>query len=510
MKDWIRLQRNLTKQVLEEMKGFKIRRPKELDSYEKAFHRDFRSEKKADWNQFVKKLNQSRIFFLGDFHSFPQSQKQLLRLLKRKEIVTPEAIGLEALEPQEESRLHRLLQKPDSKKIEAFVKSLNLEEDWGSSVEVYTEVLLWAAQNKCKVFSLGARRGNLARRDKEAAKRILSQKPSARTWILMGEFHGASAHLPKEIHKLESSLEICVLQQNHDRLSLKYLPQLETQSSLLFRLPARKNLDAFCLIHTLPWVKWQSELQFKQRHSESEAEVDIHDQIEWSIATLSEFFKDARYPESLKEEGRDDFISLHTQDEAFVEALKALSNTQKRYVLEELKRKKVAVLYRQRRIFIAEARLNACAQAAAQWLLAHWTGRQSFKSKFYERSLFECLSFFLSKTLNHRRKTRSWQEWNDILRAKSEIKKLRAILLSQNFFKRSMDSDLFERELQDFSAEAAEALGRWIADQAFEAFLSGELSKQRIIRLLTTRHEQEETAYLRLSELYSLARDFRA
>jgi hypothetical protein len=72
-----------------------------------------------------------------------------------------------------------------------------------------------------------------------------------------------------------------------------------------------------------------------------------------------------------------------------------------------------------------------------------------------------------------------------------------------------MNSKKEAEALAPFEKDAALALGRWIADYSFEAFLAGELSKQRVTRLASQRSDIDEVAYSRLVELLSLAKDFR-
>jgi hypothetical protein len=508
MKDWLTLQKTLYNQVQRELKTITKTKSASFQKYEKDFHRDLQKEKPSSWNQFVKAQREAEVFLVGDFHSFRQSQKQLLRLLENKQLRSPKSLGLEVLSPELEPELQKLLKKKGKISWQALLEKIEIDQKWGSSVFIYEQIFQWAAQNEVKIFSLGCHEGSLKKRDREAALRIDQQEGPV--WAFLGEFHCARPHLPSEIQKRRPNASVLSLQQNHDRLALKFLHQLETQSNLLFEISNQdSSLRLFCLIHTLPWVKWQGDLDFKRRQSEGSLDLDPQDQILWSLKTLGEFFSDPRYPATLKTEGIEDFTAMCTHDEAFVPSLKALPQLQRRFVFEELERKKVAVLFRQRRIFLSEQSLNSCSQAAAEWLICHWQSRQSFQMRFYENTLLECLRFFLSKILNHRRKGRNWSEWSLHLKAAGETKKLKALLESPHFYKREMNSKKEAEALAPFEKDAALALGRWIADYSFEAFLAGELSKQRVTRLASQRSDIDEVAYSRLVELLSLAKDFR-
>jgi len=501
VKDWIKLQKELYSQVKKELSGLTTQKSRSFALYEKRFQRDLHAARQCSWKDFLGLQRQSDFFLIGDFHSFHQSQKQLLRLLEDKDVRKPASLGLEALPPDLEPLVQR---STSSKKMKLLKEGLQLEERWGSSWEIYEKIVLSAQRQGIRIFSLGGKQPQLQRRDKEASRRATQHRGPV--WLFMGEYHCARPHLPAELKKLSPSARILSLQQNDDRLSLKSLAQMEVKSSLLFRAPKKKEgVDLICLIHTLPWIKWQSDLNFKHQREEGGAEIDAYDQIQWSLRTLIEFFKDRRYPATELRSDVLDFSVISSSDEDFVSSLRRLPKSLKPYVLEQLELRKVAVLGDKRRIYLSELSVNSCAHAASLLLFYSWQGKQQTTSfNFYQNTLEESLTFFLSKVLNHRRKSKTWEELRVKLMEEGHRRKLKTLLRSREFYVWAFDSKAASAKLGPFEREASLVLGRRIADQCFEGFLAGEISKQRLTRHLTSK----ENHYLRLLELYSCSQDF--
>lgn len=508
MKDWLKLQKDLYVTARSELKKMTQPKPRNFQAYERRYLRDLDGLKKSSFEEFYRSQRRADCFLIGDFHSFRQSQKQLLRLLKDPRVRKPKSLGLETLPLELESELQGYLKKPSPQKLKKLQRAWNLEEHWGSSWDTYKAILSLCQELKIQVYSLGSTQASLEKRDQMAARRALQQaRPS---WLFIGEMHCARPHLARLLRLKSPDLEVLSLQQNEDRLALKHLKQMKTKSSLMFLSQHPKLGEVFCLLHTLPWVKWQSDLNFKIRQEEGYSELDPHDQILWSLRTLKDFFEDRRYPSSIISKEAFDFQAISSSDEDFLEALEKLSAAEQNWVLEQLELEHVAVLSRQRRIFLSEVSLNSCAQAASLLLISHWQQKQYFEFNFYRTSFLHALSFFLSKILNHRRKSPSWDEWRKSLKRNGEQHKLDVLWRSRNFYRWGLKAEELRFQKQEGLNFAAHALGRWLADQCFEAFLAGEFSKQRLTRICTSSFQSEEIAYLRLCELWSLARDFRS
>lgn len=469
MRDWFDLQNKLFKNISSDLRS-KLKEPsKSLQRYQREYERDFKQMRLSQYSQLVQNMNRADIVLIGDFHSLRQSQRLLLKLLRDPRVRPPTSVGFEVLPPEQEASVNRLPSLSKRARLN-LQESLAIETDFGSSFTNYEEVFETLSEKQIQIFGIKTKSTQLKSRDQFAAERI--SQFEGPTWILAGEFHCSSTHLPLEIHKINKKLKICVVHQNVDRLHLQYLNKMTLARDLVLEKHFSSHLKMFCVLHTPLWVKWQSYLQ---NHIERENElhpIDPRDQIEWSLKELQQFFEDPRYPNQIGIEELLDFQVFSAEDESFAGSLKSLSQQQSHEVMRNLGLSKVAILESRHLIYLSESNLNSCAQAAGAYLFYRWTKAKLRPEDEYDFILREFYSFFLSKILNHSRKA------------------TRFITAPKN------------------RSEVLIGFARQLADSCFEAFLAGEFSKQRIIRQLSQPSRSSQMRLLHLLELYSVAQDF--
>lgn len=525
MKDWTQLQRELYQNTLKEVRLFLGRQPVALKRYEREFKQDQKHLKASSRSELFKALNHSDFVFFGDFHPLRQSQRLLIRLLREQNLKKPKSLGLEVLRPEHERFLEAWMRKPSFKTETALKKALQLEERWGSSFETYKELFQSCAKLKIEIFGLGTDQKSLVQRDHQAAKNIAKTK--SLTWILFGEHHCSRQHIPKLVHHLASQSRILVVQQNDDEATLKYLSKYKPTKPLILRgpdwLPSSKSkqnskeihpIVLFHVLHTPLWIKWQS---FLERHLRpagddealGEDGVDPQNQISWSVQTLMQFLDDPRYLKNHDPKDVLDFSVIPESDPHFYVSISKLPPKIKRYALAQIQDSGIFVLTEKRRIYLSEMTINACAQAAGSYLYRIWAKVSTQNTpEFYQQCLHEALAFLLSKLLNHSRRARTWKDWQKASQSGTEKKAALAVLSAENFVLHFHRGDRWLKDLGPFRNTTANALGRILGDAAFEAFLAGELSRGRLIRLLTTPTPTDIAAFEVLVELKSIGRPF--
>jgi hypothetical protein len=433
----------------------------------------------------------------------------LLRLLRDSSVKKPQAIGFEALSTKEIVLLKAWLKQLGPKSEDRLRDSLNLEDRFGSSFETYKEIFLSCAKYKIDILPLRKSDKDLWRRDEAVSKTIANCRK--KLWILFGEYHCARPHLPHLVQKLRPSARLLVIQQNDDRASLKRLTQPNVPKTLILK-SARKRfgISLYCVLHTPLWVKYQSYLEkHLQASDEDEREaLDASDQITWSLRTLSQFLNDPRYPHRISEKDLLDFTVLTAEDSNFFKSLSRFSKAEKSLVLSQIRSSGVAVLPDRRFIYLSELTVNSCAQTAGLYLYLLWSGSRYSKQDFFKRSLSESMGFLLSKLLNHSRRATPWKKWVHLARTSSKKREAEAVLRSQTFVENFALREKWFKKLKPFQDQAAVALGRNLADAIFEAFLAGEFSQSRLIRLLKTKVRDELQAYQILVELKSVGSSF--
>jgi len=500
--DWVKFQQKLFRQVQQEIKPLLHSQSASLKKYANEYRKDLLRIKLSSRKELVKNLNASDICFFGDFHSLPQSQRLLLRLLRDKKVHAPQSLGFEILSEDSVQRIHKARSTEQIKKI---LLKLEIEKNWGSSTETYLELLCLCKAKKIKLVGLHSTSPKLKNRDRDAAK--LLSKVTRKCWVLFGEFHCARTHLPMELKKLNPTLQVMVVQQNNDALERKFLATRMQSKDLIFSEPIRSPIPLFCILHTPLWVKWQSYLDAHIIQRDDTSPLDAQEQISWCLKTLYDFLEDRRYATPTARDEVLDLSVLSSHDEGFFESLGALNKQEKKWVLSQLEVSRVAILTQKRRIFLSEVSVNSCAQAAGAYLYATWTNMPGVTPEFFQRAQFELISFLLSKILNHSRRAKTWKEWRDIayIQRSSEVS---AILKSVTFSRDWSHRQSWLKNIAPYQDRVAQSLGRAIADMVFEAFLVEEFSKARLLRILTTQRHESLSAFETLVELKSVGRAF--
>ena len=499
LKEWIELQLKLQRKLQRELKQSQVFEDS-LNQYAKIFHRDFKKMQRVEPPSFYRALLKTDVLFIGDFHSLGQSQKFLLRLLRDKNLRKPEFLGLEALDSKDEKILHRLLLNPKSL-TEDMIKKLLPIDDWGSSWQNYREIFLECHKNSIKIKGLKAEKKSLKQRDEEAAMRI--SQFSGPSWIFFGEFHCARPHLPMCLRTLNSKKKIVVLQQNEDRLLEQHLQEISSHRRLYFQSKSSSSIDLFCALHTPAWVKWQSYLDQQNRIEGDESPISAQEQIHWSLETLWSFLKDPRY---LSSRSLDDLLDVNViaiHDEDFDLSVKSLPSSKRKEFLRSIEFTRTASFSNERKIFISETSINSCAQAAAAYLYQSWSGQGLIYRNFLQSALTESICFFLTKILNHSRKTKPWHELRsldkDLAKAVSRGRNSISVFSTKKDFLLSQRKEWIAGGIQ---------LGRILADLLFEAFLAGEFSKARLNRFLTQAPKNDREILERLIEIQSIGKSF--
>jgi len=500
MKEWFRLQQQIFERVRQDVEDRIATRSPSLKKYEEEYFRDQENFRPASLRKLEQSVNRADFVFIGDFHALRQSQRFLLRLLKDPKLVKPQKLAFEVVQPKEEKFVSEWLAHKTKKNEEILRRNLKLEENWGSSFETYKEIFLAAEAQGVQILGIGSPHSKLEARDAFAAKH-LSVLPE-KTWILIGAYHCARTHLPRLLRKSAPPSKITVLQQDDDRLGLKLLKS-SARKNRIFQAPTRNQIDLFCIQHSPVWVKWQSMLS---QLDPQETSAPILDQMNWFLETLFHFFEDPRYPKPISLRELKDVQVVNLEEEELEPHLKGLTVNERKSLLLQLEVSGVAALGDKQKVFLIEGGINSCAHAAAAHLLTKTWQREFNSQSFYGMALREALIFMLSKILNHSRRTKHWIDFQQN-RSPSDTE-ARKILRAENFFEHFNDRRRWLRQLRPYRSGAAQALGRIIADCGFEAFLSGELSRERMNRMLTHPPLSEAEEFLVLCELHSLGKAF--
>ncbi len=245
-----------------------------LRQYFERYQREFRKVHcHLSQTELLSSLATADIFVCGDYHTLAQAQRTALELAdglrQRLEASQPLIIALEMLParftPIAEDYLAGRLSE------EEFLARIGYWKNWGFAWKNYRVLFEFARAHGLRVVGLnlaaGKNTGTLAKRDEHAAKVIADlrqSEPNAKIFVLFGDLHLASAHLPRSIERRLAAkgmkARIAVVHQNIEAVYWKLAKKGQVGEQSIVRLASGK----FCILSVPPWVKLQSYLEWME------------------------------------------------------------------------------------------------------------------------------------------------------------------------------------------------------------------------------------------------------
>ena len=433
----ITLRKKLLKNVKDELKDRLGLQTKGLEKYYNEYKRELSkgyltvSSKK----ELLEKLYKQDIILCGDYHTLEQAQntayKIILELIKKREVV----ICLELINYDKQDHLDRYINQEILE--QDFLSLINYKENWGFNWKNYLPFFKTAIKNNLKIYGVNKAPNSLEIRDQIAAKTIVDitlKHPTALIFVLFGDLHIASNHLPKQI-KLqlrEQKLKRNIFQvfQNSEQI---YWQILERESHTNIDV-VKVKAKSYCIQNTPPWVKLQSYLiwsehgeellnkealhHFKENEVLKNEDLDdeefsrtdiIKEQFFYILEILCNFYKiDHGTLVDPKIFSIDD---LNLKEE--LEEATNISKSRYREIVEQILVRKTYYIQEQNIIFLSSYSLNHAAHSAAIFLFFQLAGTQTIeeeghqkeREEFYRRVLVDAIGFLGSKIVNPKRKS---------------------------------------------------------------------------------------------------------
>lgn len=317
-KEWTEELQKRTAQLLGET-------PPNLARYEAQFLKNFKRESETVRNSNKKSLFQSitesNLILMGDFHSDPQSQRLLLRILRSLEPkrLQKTAVALEMFTTSHEPLLKRF--NAGKMSPETLLKKTEYKENWGFSDRNVLPLLNFIRENKVTITGINRPKDHLPKnaflkihqknedlgaRDEwagarllemlsqdEASKKLKGKKPRTfeRVIALIGELHLSDDHLPNAIRNLNrtgwvSELKMLRLFQNQDDLYWRVIKKTNPSHQSIFKL---KSGD-YCIFSSTPWNKARSYYHWLIGDPEQEYGIEFDELSHSQMQPLSKLF----------------------------------------------------------------------------------------------------------------------------------------------------------------------------------------------------------------------------
>ena len=279
---WLGLQRELQFALEERLQDELGEEPAFLSRYRCSYERDFPvwAGHSMTAGQLTDRILTTGLALLGDFHSLAQSQKTALRLLRRMVRAGGQpALALEMIPAKEQPALDSFL--AGEMNSAEFAMHAHRRSLWDFPWKPVQVLLDFCRYHSLPVIGInssgGSRQRSLALRDRRAARliaRFRKARPECSLLVLIGDYHLASRHLPKELeHELAKAgldhrppLRIF---QNHEPRYWESLATLGRSPEILALVGGE-----FCVQSATPFMKIQSYLHWLDFHRPEETDSE--------------------------------------------------------------------------------------------------------------------------------------------------------------------------------------------------------------------------------------------
>lgn len=244
-----------------------------------------RGFKISNEQELVRAIEAAQIVFLGDFHTFDQSTKNLERILKVL-LNTPQVLvlGMELIHKKHQKHIDHFISGSITEM--ELLESIEYCESWKFPWNHYRILFEFAKNNKIKILALNSE-GSLIQRDHQASEVLYSfiqKNPFSKILVLFGELHIVPNKLPSILTSLfiKKAPKKLILHQNLDEAYWK-LQKMNSDAQII-----KFNKEEFSLQTSPPWIKYESMIYWYE-HLVEDPDFDIH---EYVIETGSKLFSD--------------------------------------------------------------------------------------------------------------------------------------------------------------------------------------------------------------------------
>lgn len=465
----------------------------------------------------------ARIVLVGDYHTLNQSQRSFMRVLRHLSLPPSRyLVALEAVQAKYQRALDDfMLDKIDDT---AFIKKIGFKKHWFFDLWANYKVIFdFLKLNRVRTFAIETARmenKTLKERDQFMAERVVElahRHPSDKIFLLVGDLHLATQHLPREIARsaraARLNLPIVSLYQNSPEIYWRLSEKDVIDHALVVRL----SKNEFCRMHTPPIIAQQSYLNWLYHEGGG---------FDWSDAKSSflEIIQQIAKILEIKLPINYDNIDVYTcGDLSFL----AILRRKRIFTPRELQTIKRQILHsesyfmaRARMVYIANVSIHHAAEEASHYLKTLLTGLEqprSHQDAFYANILHEGLGFFGSKLINAKRKCPRYTDFAAELayfkKAGFAAERHLGYQTAHHFVRHAHEAKA--GRLMHFNTVAAmptllflsltHAIGYDLGDQLYYAFMEGRFSRQQIRRLFEDNWEEEgETGKTYLTLLHAL------
>lgn len=215
----------------------------------------------------------SDITYIGDFHTFDQNIRTVLRLLRViSETHQSCVVGLEMVHAKFQRYIDAYMERHLTD-LE-FLESINYHHSWRFPWTHYKEIFDLARKNNLQVIGLNTE-GTLKERDQFAAQTladIKTKEKEAKIIVLYGELHITENKIPKMVSELQPNSTYTIIHQNLDEVYWQLIDRGLEEGIVSF------SANEFCVVSAPPWIKYESMIYWYENLC-NDPDFDIHEYI---------------------------------------------------------------------------------------------------------------------------------------------------------------------------------------------------------------------------------------
>lgn len=241
----------------------------------------------SSMEHLIEKVVDSQVIFLGDFHTFDQNIRNVLRIIKILVAQKSDCIiGLEMISASHQIYIDAYLQRHLTD-LE-FLESINYNQSWRFPWSHYKLIFELAKEHNLKIIGLN-KKGSLANRDRYAASLLtqsMLENQNSKILVLYGELHITKNKIPLLLKEFYPEASNVIIHQNLDDIYWRLIKHFDLEQGII-----QFTSNEFCIVSAPPWIKYESMIYWYENLID-DPEFDIHEYI---IETGAKIFVDDTY-----------------------------------------------------------------------------------------------------------------------------------------------------------------------------------------------------------------------
>lgn len=508
--DWIRLERSLHRRQKAAISEALGPRPKANLAYEARYHARARKlagkidrAQALDPAELRKAISKADVVFVGDYLTFPESQRAFARLVERAcGAERPPVMAVQACPVAAQGEIDAFVKGRISERT--LRRRLGLDEDDLDVRWRHLRPLLELARDRrVEILALDEQTASLRRWDLRAASRIARRARAAdrpRVFVLAGEFHLAPAHLPGALGEAAPDLERLSLYQRCDPVYWARARRGVAAQAITLRL----GKDELCRITGSPV---ESDGSFLDLLESEEGDWLLEGDPTPAVGALAAGIARAV---GLSAGARGTRPEIATRiAPALAAARRArFSATEREHLAHHILSRESGYFPRAELIWLATRSAHHAAEEATHWLRHRTVGpallaRRAPARAFYTRCVEEALGFFGSRLVNPHRPVRTLEAWAAAFRRGEDARAAAFVLAHKAAESEGHAPPLPKGDLPLFHA-VTHGLGYLLGDALHDAHVRGDLGRKRLGAIFRDPLKDPRAAYFELSQSVQL------